>query len=130
MSRTIKLLLLAVLVFSFNQVFAEVLLIVAYDAKGDTAACVELNKEFNKLALKLVPKNHPIVRLVQASYAGSESGLLRIVVEFDDLADMARVTAVLEANKEAEALQEKINKRCNNVSTSIGHQLYFHKGTN
>ena len=76
MSRTIKLLLLAVLVFSFNQVFAEVLLVVTHDAKGDTAACVELHKEYNKLALELVPKNHPNVRLVLASYAGSESGLL------------------------------------------------------
>ena len=129
MSQSIKLITLLTLIFSANLAADGVHLVITHDTKGDTAGCVSLNKQYNELALKLVPKNHPTVRMIQASYAGSESGLLWLVVEFDDLADLARVTAALEANKEAMALQDKIYKQCPVVSTSLGNQLYYRKGT-
>ena len=130
MSKAIKLIAIFTLIFSANVAANGVHLVITHDTKGDTATCVELNKKFNELALKLVPDNHPTVRMIQASYAGSETGVLWLVVEFDDLADMARVTAVLDANKQAMDLQERIHKSCPVVSTSIGNQLYYKKGTN
>lgn len=130
MSRIATITAIITLVFSSTLAANGAHLVVTHDTKGDTAACVDINVKYNKLALKLVPDNHPTVRIIHASYAGPDSGVLWLVVEFDDLADMARATEILDANKQAVALQEEINKQCPVVSTSIGTQLYHHKGTN
>ena len=130
MSKSTKLIAAFILFFSANLAANGVHLVITHDTKGDTAGCVALNKQFNKLALKLIPNNHPTVRMVQATYAGSESGLLWQIVEFDDLADFAQSDSILNANKEAMALQEKINKRCPAISTSLGNQLFYNEGTN
>ena len=129
MIKSIKLIAVFVLMFSANLAANEVHLVITQDTKGDVAGCVALNKQYNELALKLIPNNHPTVRMVQASYAGSESGLLWQIVQFDDLADFARTDAVLAASKEVMALDAKINKRCPIVSTSLGTQLYYNEGT-
>jgi hypothetical protein len=50
-------------------------------------------------------------------------------VEFDDLADMARVMAVLESSKEAGALQKKIDRKCPMLSSVIGDQIYYNEGS-
>lgn len=130
MSKLIKIFTLCVLFFTSNQVLAgEAILVMTVDAKGDVDGCVAMNKEFNELAMKLVPDNHPDVKIIHATYAGPDSGVVWVVVEFDDLADMARVTAVLDASKEASAMQKKMDRRCPVVSTAIGSQLYHNSGT-
>ena len=99
------------------------------DAKGDVAGCVALSKKFNELAEKLVPENHPTVRVIRAAHGGEATGALWLVVEFDDLADMARITSVLESSKEAGALQAKLDRKCPTVSSIIGDQLYYNEGS-
>ena len=130
MSKIMKLITLLTVVFSGSVFAGGAHLVITHDTKGDTATCIALNKKYNELALKLVPDNHPTVRMIQAAYAGPDTGALWLVVEFDDLADMARITEVLENDKGAMALQERINKRCPVVSTAIGQQLYYREGTN
>lgn len=121
---------LFIMLFSASLFAGGAHLVITHDTKGDAAGCISLNKKYNELALKLVPDNHPTVRMIQAAYAGPDSGALWLVVEFDDLADMARVTEVLDGNKQAQALQKRINKQCSVVSTAIGQQVYFREGTN
>ena len=130
MSKLLKLSALCIFLFSGSQVFAGgTHLVMTHDAKGDVAGCVALNKKYNELAMKLVPDNYPTVRTIRAAHAGPDTGAIWVVVEFDDLADMARVMTVLEASKEANALQKKIGRKCPMVSSVIGEQLYYHEGT-
>ena len=51
MSKLLKILFLSFFVFLSNQAMAEVILVITHDVKGDTAGCVELNKQYNQLAL-------------------------------------------------------------------------------
>ena len=130
MSKFVNLITLCILLFSTTQAFAGgTHLVITIDAKGDVAGCIAMNEKYNELARKLVPDNHPTVRMIQAAHAGPQTGALWLVVEFDDLADMARATAILEASKEANALQKKIGRRCPVVSSIIGEQLYYREGT-
>ena len=129
MSKLVKLITLLSVIFSVNLYAGSAHLVITHDTKGNTATCIALNKKYNELALKLVPDNHPSVRMIQATYAGSEAGLLWLVVEFDDLADIARIDSVLNSNKDAMTLQKRINKHCPVISTALGQQLYYHEGT-
>jgi hypothetical protein len=100
-----------------------------HDAKGRVAACVALHKKFSELALSLIPDNHPDVTIIRAAHAGTDTGAIWVVVEFDDMADLARVTSILDANKEANKLQRKIDGRCPMVSSVIGEELYSREGS-
>lgn len=103
--------------------------VITYDAQGDVAGCVAGMKKYNELARKVVPKNHPSVRVVQATSAGNQTGLLWLVVEYDDLADYARTEALIGANEELTALGQENDKSCKVVSQSLGEELYYHPGT-
>ena len=124
MSKFSKLLSLCIFIFTSSQAFAGgAHLVITLDAKGDVA----LNKKYNELAEKLVPENHPTVRIIRVAHGWEATGVLWQVVEFDDLADMDRIMAVLESSKEANALQKKLDRKGPMLSSIIGDQIYYNE---
>jgi hypothetical protein len=68
MSQFLKLLSICIFMLTSSQTFAGgAHLVMILDAKGDVVGCVAINKKFNELAKKLVPDNHPTVRIITRS---------------------------------------------------------------
>ena len=120
----------AILLFLTTSAYAaKISQVIAMKPKGDVASCVALLKKENEVYRKVVPKNHPSVRVVQATYAGDQTGMLWLVVEYDSLADMARIQSEAAGNKELAAVSQEAGESCSMVSQSLGEELYYHPGT-
>ena len=129
MTKSLPLFVAIILLFPASPVFAEVHEVVTLDAKGNVAECVDAIKKYNEIARKVVPKNHPAIRVIQASFAGDQTGLLWMVVEYDDMADLARTASQMEGNEEVAAIARTFGQACPIVSQSLGEQLYYNGGT-
>ncbi len=119
----------ALLLFFSSQTFAgDLHAAFAVDPKGDAAGFVKMAEEFDALAVGILGDASPEVSLLQSTFAGTQSGIIFWVVQFNDLAHMAASEAKLAASKEAVALQQKINETYPPVSASIAQQLLYVPG--
>ncbi len=87
------------------------------DAQGDVTGFVEVTQRLNAIADKHQLKGTS--RVVQATIAGAQSGLVSVVVEYPDFASLAQALATMGSDPEVQQIAGETQGKFRLVSRSI-----------
>ena len=103
-------------------------LIMGQDVKGDLAGFVQELEKVYALDKKINPDNLPSIRVLQAMFAGKQSGSVNLVVAFKSLEAYAKSETRHATNKEWGAAMGRLTEKYPVLWAGTYTQLVYHAG--